>query len=94
MTRWYSAGAWRVAGGDLSPRLYEVVFACPRRQDRSRLPWEGDLLARRHALYQAAKAQHPDRGCGPTRNWEPATKVLLYPGNPLKTEHQTKATTA
>ncbi len=53
-----------------------------------------DLLARRHALYQAARAQHPERWSGPTRNWEPATKVLLNPGKPLKTEHQTDATTA
>jgi transposase InsO family protein len=52
------------------------------------------LLTRRHALYQAAKAQHPERWSGPTRNWEPATKVLLNPGKPLKVEHQTEATTA
>ena len=53
-----------------------------------------DLLAQRHALYQAARAQHPERWSGPTRNWEPATRVLLNPGKPLKVEHQTQATTA
>ena len=53
-----------------------------------------DLLARRHALYQAAKAEHPERWSGATRNWEPAIKVLLNPGKPLKAEHQTEATTA
>jgi putative transposase len=52
------------------------------------------LLARRHALYQAAKAEHPERWSGATRNWEPALKVLLNPGKPLKAEHQTEATTA
>ena len=52
------------------------------------------LLARRHALYQAAKAEHPERWSGATRNWEPAIKVLLNPGKPLKAEHQTEATTA
>ncbi len=51
------------------------------------------LLARRHALYQAAKAHHPERWSGATRNWEPATTVLLNPGKPLKAEHQTQATT-
>ncbi len=53
-----------------------------------------DLLAQRHALYQAARAQHPERWSGATRNWEPATKVFLNPGKPLKTEQQTEATTA
>ena len=53
-----------------------------------------DLLAQRHALYQAARAQHPERWSGTTRNWEPATKVFLNPGKPLKTEQQTEATTA
>ena len=52
------------------------------------------LLARRHALYQAAKAEHPERWSGATRNWEPAIKVLLNPGKSLKAEHQTAATTA
>ena len=51
------------------------------------------LLARRHALYQAAKAEHPERWSGATRNWEPAIKVLLNPGKPLKAEHQTEAMT-
>ena len=53
------------------------------------------VMARRHALYQAAQAEHPERWSGgPTRNWEPAIEVLLNPGKPLKTEHQTEATTA
>ena len=29
-----------------------------------------------------------------SNQWEPATKVLLNPGKPLKAEHQTEATTA
>jgi len=52
------------------------------------------LLAQRHALYQAAKAEHPERWSGPTRNWVPATEVLLNPGKPVKTEQQTDVTTA
>jgi transposase InsO family protein len=50
------------------------------------------LLAQRHALYQAAKAQHPERWSGPTRNWQPATAVLLNPGKPTKTEAKTEPT--
>ena len=53
-----------------------------------------DLLAQRHALYQAAKAQHPERWTGATRNWQPVTKVLLNPGKPIKAERQTETTTA
>ena len=53
-----------------------------------------DLLAQRHALYQAARAQHPERWSGSTRNWEPATRVLLNPGIPIKAEHNTQPTTA
>jgi putative transposase len=53
-----------------------------------------DLLAQRHALYQAARAQHPERWSGATRNWEPVTTVLLNPGKPIKAEHETQPTTA
>ena len=55
---------------------------------------DSDLLARRHALYQAAKALHPERWSGPTRNWQPAATVFLNPGKPLKTAHQTQPATA
>ena len=68
-----------------------LKFVTPDQRHRRE---DSDLLARRHARYQAAKAQHPERWSGPTRNGEPATKVLLNPGKPLKTEHQTEATTA
>jgi transposase InsO family protein len=40
-------------------------------------------LARRHALYQAARAKHPERWSGSTRNWQPASTVFLNPGKPL-----------
>lgn len=51
-----------------------------------------DLLAHRDALYQAAKAQHPERWSGTTRNWEPDTTVFLNPGKPTTTEQQNKLT--
>ncbi len=37
------------------------------------------LLAYRHEIYEAAKAAHPDRWTGSTRNWEPVHSVALNP---------------
>jgi len=45
-----------------------------------------DILAQRHALYEVAKAQHPERWSGPTRNWRPEEVVYLNPGKPPKME--------
>jgi transposase InsO family protein len=41
------------------------------------------ILAQRHALYQAAKARHPERWSRQTRNWQPVQVVYL---NPNKTD--------
>ena len=41
------------------------------------------ILARRQALYQAAKVRHPERWSQHTRNWQPVQAVLL---NPDKTD--------
>ena len=38
-----------------------------------------DLLERRHALYQAAKAKNPNRWSGKTRNWQRVVRVDLNP---------------
>ena len=78
--RWY----------DTEHRHSGLKFVTPDQRHRGE---DTDLLARRHALYQAAKARHPERWSGPTRNWEPTTTVLLNPGKPLKAEPQTQATT-
>jgi putative transposase len=37
------------------------------------------LLTARHALYETAKAQRPERWSGATRNWQPITAVMLNP---------------
>lgn len=37
------------------------------------------ILARRHALYQVARAQHPARWSGKTRSWQPVGSVRLNP---------------
>lgn len=68
-----------------------LKFVTPDQRHRG---LDSDLLAQRHALYQAARAQHPERWSGPTRNWQPVTTVLLNPGKPIKAEHQTQPTTA
>ena len=49
-----------------------------------------DLLAQRDALYQAAKAENPERWSGPTRNGEPPARVLLNPGQPRPRQDQTE----
>jgi len=41
------------------------------------------ILAKRQALYQAAKARHPERWSRQTRNWQPLQVVYL---NPNKTD--------
>lgn len=37
------------------------------------------ILGRRHALYQQARARHPERWSGNTRNWTPIGPVTLNP---------------
>lgn len=38
---------------------------------------DAELLRRRHAVYQQARAKHPQRWTGQTRNWSPADTVYL-----------------
>ena len=40
---------------------------------------DGALLRKRIAVYEAAKARHPERWSGATRNWKPVTIVHLNP---------------
>ncbi len=37
------------------------------------------ILAKRRSVYAAARARHPERWTGPTRNWEPVLAVCLNP---------------
>ena len=49
------------------------------------------ILQQREQLYAAAKAQHPERWSGQTRNWTPESTVLLNPGRlPKTTENDTQ----
>ena len=38
-----------------------------------------EILAKRHEVYQAAKANNPSRWSGETRNWQPVGEVTLNP---------------
>jgi transposase InsO family protein len=54
-----------------------------RQQDRA-------ILQRRKRLYEAAKAQHPERWSGPSRNWKPETIVYLNPNKSTDKERKLK----
>lgn len=46
---------------------------------------DDDILARRQALYEQARQQHPERWPGKTRNWQPITEVWLNPSSVVLT---------
>ncbi len=52
------------------------------------------ILEQRHALYEAAKENHPERWSRSTRNWELEKIVYLNPGKPMKMEDDLKQTAA
>ena len=64
-----------------------LTFVTPGQRHRGQ---DGLILEQRHALYQAAKAERPERWSGPTRNWEAEQIVYLNPGKPMKTEGDLK----
>jgi len=53
-----------------------------------------DLLAQRHTLYRAARARHPARWSGSTRNWQPEQTVFLNPRKLAKKEDDLKQNAA
>jgi putative transposase len=60
-------------------RHSRIRFVTPAQRHR------GDdkaILQKRHAVYEAAKAKHPERWSGKTRNWEPIGAVMLNPERP------------
>jgi transposase InsO family protein len=50
------------------------------------------LLKRREAVYEAAKARHPHRWSGATRNWEPVRVVHLNPAKSASHDSHRRAT--
>jgi len=67
--RWYN----------LEHRHSGIRFVTPDQRHRGEDP---ALLAERHRVYQLARAAHPERWSGPTRNWQPIGSVWLNPERP------------
>lgn len=57
-------------------RHSRIRFVTPAERHRGE---DHQVLARRHALYRQARARHPGRWSGETRNWEPIRAVMLNP---------------
>lgn len=55
---------------------------------------DSELLRQRKALYEAAKAAHPERWSGSTRNWERTNEVWLNPPKELCAEKPSMAKAA
>jgi putative transposase len=60
-------------------RHSRIRFVTPAQRHRGE---DKEVLARRHAVYEAAKAKRPERWSGKTRNWEPIGAVMLNPERP------------
>lgn len=60
-----------------------IRFVTPAQRHRGE---DHAVLLNRKALYEAARAQHPERWSGSTRNWEPIGPVSLNPGRADKKE--------
>ena len=73
------ARAWMqqfVQGYNQAHRHSGIQFVTP---DERHQGHDGAILAHRQAVYEQAKARHPERWSGPTRNWQPVTEVWLNP---------------
>jgi hypothetical protein len=60
-----------------------LTFVTPGQRHRGE---DRAILQQREQLYADARAQHPERWSGATRDWTPESTVLLNPGRPPKTE--------
>lgn len=56
-----------------------IRFVTPEARHRGQ---DGEILARRDQLYEAARAANPERWSGRTRNWQPIGSVWLNPERP------------
>jgi transposase InsO family protein len=53
-----------------------IQFVTPEQRHQGH---DGAILANRQTVYEQAKARHPERWSGPSRNWQPVTEVWLNP---------------
>lgn len=65
-----------VQGYNHEHRHSGIQFVTP---DERHQGFDGAILANRQTVYEQAKARHPERWSGPTRNWQPVTAVWLNP---------------
>lgn len=56
-----------------------IRYVTPRQRHEGK---DGEILARRAAVYAAARARNPQRWSGKTRNWQPVEVVHLNPREP------------
>jgi putative transposase len=61
-------------------RHSRIRFVTPAQRHRGE---DKVILAKRDAVYQAAKSAHPERWSGDTRNWSPVGEVMLNPERPV-----------
>jgi putative transposase len=55
-----------------------IKFVTPTTRHQNK---DAEMLAKRYAVYDNAKAKNPERWSGNTRNWEPITEVSLNPNS-------------
>jgi putative transposase len=68
-------------------RHSSIGFVTPNERHESR---DIELLNKRHRLYQQARAQHPERWSGNTRNWAHQKTVYLNPERQLQKQEKQK----
>lgn len=56
-------------------------FVTPEERHRGQ---DKAILAKRETVYDIARAKHPQRWSGPSRNWAPAGSVWLNPERPVR----------
>jgi len=60
-----------------------IQYVTPNERHRGE---DDAILAKRKAVYEAAKARHPERWSGATRNWDKVEAVYLNPDKPEPSE--------
>ena len=74
-----AARAWMqsfVAGYNQEHRHSGIRFVTPAQRHQGQ---DSIILVQRQAVYEQARARHPQRWSGPIRNWQPITEVWLNP---------------
>lgn len=65
-----------VQGYNTEHRHSGIRFLTPEQRHNGQ---DQDILAQRQAVYEQARARHPERWAGNIRNWDPITEVWLNP---------------